>query len=290
MTTQTKTYQTLETTLDAQGVFSIKLNRPEIKNAFNEVMIAELSHLFTQVVHDETIRVVTLEGAGDIFCAGGDLNWMKKSKELTLEQNHKDTLILTRMFQAMNECPKPLVGIVQGAAIGGGVGLVAVCDIVLADTKTVFSLSEVRLGIVPACIGPFVTAKIGASHSRALFISAERFRAPKAKEIGLVHEVFQTRSEMDEHLAKLLSNLLECGPLAMKTAKDLIFNLTWPEKRNALGQSGRQSGGQSSHQSGEDCITYVSSVLAELRVQPEAQEGIGAFLEKRKPKWIKNCD
>lgn len=275
MSTLSKKYQTLETVLDSNGVLSVYLNRPEIRNAFNETMIDELAQVFGELAHNDKVRVITLEGRGDVFCAGGDLNWMKRSKELSLQENMKDTLTLTKMFQTMNECPKPVVGIVQGAAIGGGVGLVAICDIVLAEANTVFSLSEVRLGVVPACIGPFVTAKIGASHSRALFISAERFKAPKAKEIGLIHEVFNHRSEMDEYLAKLTQNLLECGPLAMKTAKELILNLTWPEKRSSISETN------------DDCIQYVSRVLAELRVKPEAQEGIGAFLEKRKPNWIK---
>lgn len=254
------------------GILEIALNRPEIRNAFNEKMIEELSRVFTREARDASVRAVVLRGNGPVFCAGGDLNWMRKSIELTLEGNLEDTLTLTRMFETMNEFPKPLVGVIHGAAIGGGVGLVSVCDIVLAEKETVFSLSEVRLGVVPACIGPFVTSKIGASRARALFISAERFKAEKAKESGLVHEVFGTRAELDAHLKSLLGNLLECGPNAMAVAKQLVLDLTWPEKRARI----------------PDCIEHVARTLAELRVRPEAQEGVTAFLEKRKPRWIQS--
>ncbi len=254
------------------GILEIALNRPEIRNAFNEKMIEELSRVFRNEAMDPKVRAVVLKGNGSVFCAGGDLNWMRKSIELTLEGNLEDTLTLTRMFETMNEFPKPLVGVIHGAAIGGGVGLVSVCDIVLAEKETVFSLSEVRLGVVPACIGPFVTSKIGASRARALFISAERFKAEKAKEAGLVHEVFGTRAELDAHLKSLLGNLLECGPNAMAVAKQLVLDLTWPEKRARI----------------PDCIEHVARTLAELRVRPEAQEGVTAFLEKRKPGWIQS--
>jgi methylglutaconyl-CoA hydratase len=246
------------------------LNRPDIRNAFNDVMIDELAKVFRQEAVDSSIRAVILRGKGDIFCAGGDLNWMKRSIELSFEDNLKDTLKLTSMFSVLNEFSKPVVGVIQGAAIGGGVGLVSICDIVLAEKETVFSLSEVRLGVVPACIGPFVTSKIGASHARALFTSAERFKAPKAKEIGLVHEVFDSTELLENHLSALMRNLLECGPTALTVAKRLVLDLTWAERRAQI----------------PDCIDYVSRTLAELRVGSEAQEGITAFLNKRKPNWI----
>ena len=186
-----------------------------------------------------------------------------------MKPNLKDTSKLTQMFATMNECPKPLIGMIHGAAIGGGVGLVSVCDIAIASSETQFSLSEVRLGIVPACIGPFVVAKIGASHARGLFISAERFAAQKAKEVGLVHEVVQTPEDLDTALERLLTNMLQCGPNAMSVAKRVVLDLSWPERRKKL----------------PDCFDYVSRTLAELRVSPEGQEGLRAFLEKRKPGW-----
>jgi len=264
-------YETLALQFNAHGVLTLSLNRPDIRNAFNAKMIEELGRVFTHEVLDPEVKVVIFQGSGGMFCAGGDLNWMKRSIELTYEENLKDTTILTQMFATLNECPKPVIGVVEGAAIGGGVGLVSICDLVLTTRNTVFSLSEVRLGIVPACIGPFVVAKIGASHARALFVSAERFKADKAKSVGLVHEVFENRAELDTYLATLTSNLLECGPKAMTVAKRLVLDLTWPEKRSRM----------------PDPIHYVSQTLAELRVGAEAQEGISAFLQKRKPSWIK---
>jgi methylglutaconyl-CoA hydratase len=172
----------------------------------------------------------------------------------------------------MNECPKPLIGRVQGAAIGGGVGLVSVCDTVIAVQDTQFSLSEVRLGIVPACIGPFVIAKIGASHARSLFVSAERFTAKRAHEIGLVHEVVPDLLALDAAVERLLGNMLQCGPNAMAVAKRLVLDLSWPERRSQF----------------SDCLEYASKTLADLRISSEGQEGIKAFIEKRKPSWVKS--
>ncbi len=261
-------YETLS--LSPGAVSLVTLNRPEIKNAFNEIMIRELAEVFAQLEQDPVVRVVVLRGAGSLFCAGGDLNWMRRSKDLTLAENQKDTLTLTRMFDQLNRFSKPLIGAIHGAAIGGGVGLVSVCDIVYAVESTQFSLSEVRLGIVPACIGPYVVSKIGASHARALFMSAERFLAKKAQAVGLVHEVFATQEQMDEALTALTQNLLQCSPQAVGVAKQLVLDLTWHDRRKAI----------------PSAVDHVSDVLARLRVTPEAQEGLSAFLEKRKPAWI----
>ena len=227
-------YETLEIKMTTPGLLTVALNRPDIRNAFNEKMIEELARVFRNEAADKSVRAVILRGNGNVFCAGGDLNWMRKSIELTYEENLQDTLKLTNMFQLMNEFPKPLVGVIQGAAIGGGVGLVSICDIVLAEKETVFSLSEVRLGVVPACIGPFVTSKVGASNARALFISAERFKADKAKQVGLVHDVFEGTASMEAHLNELCKNILECGPTALTVAKRLVLDLTTPERRGRI--------------------------------------------------------
>jgi methylglutaconyl-CoA hydratase len=263
---------TLNLSLDPRGVLTVTLNRPEIRNAFNEVLIEELSHVFETEVLKPEVRIVVLRGDGPVFCAGGDLNWMRKSIELNYEENLKDTRRLSHLFAAMNECPKPLIGRVQGAAIGGGVGLVSVCDTVIAVQDTQFSLSEVRLGIVPACIGPFVIAKIGASHARSLFVSAERFTAKRAHEIGLVHEVVPDLLALDAAVERLLGNMLQCGPNAMAVAKRLVLDLSWPERRSQF----------------SDCLEYASKTLADLRISSEGQEGIKAFIEKRKPSWVKS--
>lgn len=264
-------YQTLKADLDSRGVLTIRLNRPDIRNAFNEVLIAELLDAFGTQAHAPEVRLVAFRGEGPVFSAGGDLNWMKKSVELPLEGNLKDTLKLSKMFTTMNECPKPVVGLVHGAAIGGGVGLTSICDIVIATEETQFSLSEVRLGIVPACIGPFVISKIGASHARALFMSAERFLAPRAREIGLVHTVVKDLGAGEAELERVIANMVQCGPNAMAAAKKLVLDLSWPERRAHIG----------------DPMDFVSRMLAELRVSPEGQEGLKAFLDKRKPNWIK---
>jgi methylglutaconyl-CoA hydratase len=256
--------------LRPEGVLEVTLHRPTVRNAFNEVLIRELQEVFGALSLESYVRMLVLRGSGPVFCAGGDLNWMKRSVDLTAEENLTDTRELTRMFQTMNECPKPVIGVIHGAAIGGGVGLVSICDHVIATEDTQMSLSEVRLGIVPACIGPFVVAKIGASAARSLFITAERFQASRAQEIGLVHQVVRDERALENELGRVVDNMLQSGPQAMKIAKSLVLNLSWPEKRREL----------------PDACDYVSKTLADLRVTPEGQEGLRAFLEKRKPGWI----
>lgn len=257
--------KTMALTLE-NAVLSIELNRLEVRNAFNDELISDLQRTFDTIATDPGVRVVVLKGAGPTFCAGGDLNWMQASVQLSREENLKETRKLSRMFSTMNQCPKPLVGLVQGAAIGGGVGLVAVCDYVICSDETVFSLSEVRLGIVPACIGPFVLAKVGESHARAFFISAERFQAKRAFEVGLVHELVAKPEQLTTAVARVTKNLLQCGPNAMGVAKRLIRDL---KAKNY-----------------DEGLEYVSATLADLRISPEGQEGLKAFLEKRKPSWI----
>jgi methylglutaconyl-CoA hydratase len=262
--------KTLQVTRDPRGVLTIALNRPDVRNAFNEFVIDELYETFEQAAHDAAVKAVVLKGEGQSFCAGGDLNWMKKAVDFDFSENLRDTRKLAKMFQLLNDCPKPVIGAVHGAAIGGGVGLVSICDIVVASQETQFSLSEVRLGIVPACIGPFVIAKIGASHARGLFMSAERFTAQKALAIGLVHEVVETPAAVGPAVERILSKVLQCGPNAMAKAKQLVLSLSWPERRATLG----------------DPLEYVAQMLAELRISAEGQDGVKAFLEKRKPSWL----
>ena len=241
-----------------------------MRNAFNEVVIDELARVFGVDALDAQVKVVVLRGHGPVFCAGGDLNWMKKAVDFDYSENLNETRRLSQMFKVLNECPKPVIGLIHGAAIGGGVGLVSICDIVIATQDTQFSLSEVRLGIVPACIGLFVIAKIGASHARRFFVSAERFTAAQACASGLVHEVVEDAKASEAKLETLLGGILQCGPQAIRVAKKLVLDLSWPEKR--------------AHHS--DPLDYVSETLASLRVSEEGQEGVKAFLEKRKPKWL----
>jgi len=255
-------------------VLRIKINLPEVRNAFNEKLIEEFHKVFSAITTEEKdfekIRVVLLQGEGQAFCGGGDLKWMKRSLELTQDENLEDCLKLTQMFLAMDRTPVPVIGLVHGYAIGGGVGLVSICDHVIAARDTLFSLSEVKLGLIPACIGPFVLGKIGISQARSLFISGERFTAEKAKNIGLVHEVVES-SSLEEAGQKVLSRILEGGPNAIKAAKFLLHTLHRDLSRNEFTQS----------------LDFAAAELANLRVLPEAQEGLKAFLEKRTPTWSK---
>lgn len=262
--------KTLQVALDDRGVLTVTLHRPDVRNAFNEVVIEELGRAFGIDAARPEVKAIVLRGSGASFCAGGDLNWMKKAVDFSFQENLRDTRMLADMFATLNECPKPVIGAIQGAAIGGGVGLVSICDIAIASSETQFSLSEVRLGIVPACIGPFVVAKIGASQARRLFVSAERFGAEQAREIGLVHEIVDDPVDLDAAVERVLYNVLQCGPNAMAVAKKLVLDLSWPERRARM----------------PDCLQYVAQTLSELRISAEGQEGVRAFLEKRKPAWL----
>src|SRR5229473_4743197 len=174
---------------EADDVLVVTLNRPEVHNAFNDELIAEAVELFDNIASYPSARAVVLRASGPNFCAGADLNWMSRMISYTRAQNFRDSSALARMYELMNDCPLPLIGRIQGAAIGGGVGLVAVCDIAIAASDSKFGLSEVKLGILPAVISPYVIGKIGASHARALFLTGERFDAERALRIGLVHRV-----------------------------------------------------------------------------------------------------
>lgn len=263
-------YRTVRVSLDSQGVLHVILNRPEVRNAFNPDVMDDLAHAFGVEALKDSVKAIVLRGSGSTFCAGGDLNWMKKAVDYTYEENLADTRKLSQMFALMNECPKPVIGAIQGAAIGGGVGLVSVCDIAIASAETQFSLSEVRLGIVPACIGPFVIAKIGASQARRFFMSAERFKAQEAKEIGLIHQVVQDSNELEKSVQSFLKMILQCSPNALSVAKRLVLDLSWPERRAQF----------------PNYVEYISKTLADLRISAEGQEGVRAFLEKRQPSWI----
>ena len=248
------------------GVARVKLNRPEIHNAFNEELIAELTETFRQLEADDAVRLIVLSGEGKSFCAGADLSWMGKMKDYSVEENLADSLMLADMFHTINATTKPVIAAVQGAAMGGGVGLVAVCDYVLADTAAKFGLTEVRLGLVPAAISPFVIAKMGESHARATFLSGERFSAKAAMRFGLVHEVTE---ELPERLDEVIAEHLKAGPQAVREAKKLIADVLAMQGNPAKQRS------------------HTAEVISRLRVSDEGQEGMSALLEKRKPEWVK---
>jgi len=242
----------------------LTLNRPDVRNAFNEELIAELSAWTIALEEEAEARVVVIGGAGKVFCAGADIAWMAKTVRYTEEENMRDAIAASRMFAALNGLPVPVVGRVQGAALGGGAGLAAVCDIVVAEEAAVFGFTEVKLGIVPAVISPFVLEKIGRSAARELFLTGSRFSAARAKELGLVHQVV-TAAALDSAVDAYVQELLTGGSEAIATAKSLIANV-WDQPL-------------------ESAMPMTAAAIAMRRVSAEGQEGLKAFLEKRKPGW-----
>jgi methylglutaconyl-CoA hydratase len=250
----------------------VTLNRPEVRNAFNEELIAEMTAWAESVTLRRDsgqaaggeARVAVLSGAGKMFSAGADLAWMAKMVAYTHEENVRDARGMARMFEALDRLPIPLVGRIHGAALGGGAGLAAVCDIAVAAEDASFAFTEVKLGILPAVISPFVLAKIGRSAARELFLTGARFGAARAREIGLVHAV-AAEAELDRVVAKYVNDLLTSAPGAVAAAKQLIAEVS---SRTPTGAT-----------------EYTIDAIAERRVSPEGQEGMTAFLAKRPPSW-----
>ncbi len=242
----------------------VALNRPEVRNSFDRELIAEVRAAFERLADEAAIRVVVLSGNGKAFCGGADVNWMRASLELSHDENVADARTLSQMFRAIDRIPKPAVARVHGSALGGGAGLVAVCDVAIAAEDTVFGFTETRLGIIPAVISPFVLAKIGTSHARALALSGERFDARRAREIGLVHEVVVAEN-LDAAVARVCKELLAAGPTAIVAIKRLLADV-------------RET-------SYEATLDLTANAIAKQRTSAEGQEGLRAFLEKRKPSW-----
>jgi methylglutaconyl-CoA hydratase len=242
----------------------VTLNRPEVRNAFNEPVIDELTRWAGEVGADGDVRVAVLRGAGKAFCAGADLQWMSRMVTYSHEENVRDATAMARMYAALDRLPIPLVGRVHGAALGGGAGLVAVCDIVVAEEQSTFGFTEVKVGILPAVISPYVLTKIGMAATRELFLTGKRFDAARAKEVGLVHCV-APEAELDRCVAEYVGELLDAAPEAIATVKELL--------RKVYGRPV------------QDTIGITADTIAARRVSPEGQEGMKAFLEKRKPRW-----
>ena len=256
-------YKHLKRTDDGP-VVTVTLSRPDAHNALNADLIEELTRCFEEISDDERIRVVVISGEGSSFCAGADIGYMRETADFSYEENLEDARRLAMMFWTIDECPKPLLARVQGAAMGGGAGLVAVADVSVADSEARFAFSEVRLGIAPATISPFVVRKVGASHARSLFVTGERFDAERAQHIGLVHRVV-SRDGLDEAVDEKVGELLQGGPVAQATMKALLRRLETTEPMEAPGLTAR--------------------VISELRTGEEGQEGLAAFIEKREPRW-----
>ena len=257
-------YKTLQ--IAAQhGVGVIWMNRPDVRNAFNETMIAELTRAFKAADADKSLRAVVLAGHGAAFCAGADLNWMKKMSGYSLKENHADAMALTAMLNTIYMMKKPTVARVHGPAFAGGMGLVAACDIAVAAQEAEFCLSEVKLGLIAATISPYVVAAMGERHARRYFLTAERFTAAEAFRIGLVHDIVRM-DELDACVNALLGHLLSASPAAIAASKELIRAVA----RAPIDQK---------------MMADTAARIAAARTSPDGKEGIRSFLEKRKPAW-----
>ncbi len=249
-------------------VATIWMNRPDLHNAFDETLIAELTAACVALDDDADVRVVVLAGRGKSFSAGADLNWMKRAANNGIDDNLSDARALARMLRTLAEMKKPTIARVQGAALGGGMGLASACDVAVASTKAVFATSEVKFGIIPSAISPYVLRAIGARQATRYFQSAERIDAARAREIGLVHETVEP-DQLDAKVQEIVAALLQGGPCAQAAAKDLIRAVDGQQVNDTL-------------------VEETAHRIAHLRATPEAREGISAFLEKRSPNWMGN--
>jgi len=256
----------IELEIDDSRIARLSLNRPDVHNAFNAELIAELARVFGEIAEAGDVRALVLTGSGKSFSAGADMNWMRGMARAGEAENRADAAGLAAMLRKLDELPCPTVARVNGAAMGGGGGLVACCDIAVAGANARFALSEVRLGLIPATIAPFVLARIGAGQARRWMLTAERFDALKAREIGLVHEVTEP-DQLDEMIDRITGAVVETGPVASSECKKLIRALS------------------ATSFSAMEADRLTADWIARLRVSPEGQEGLTAFLEKRKPDW-----
>jgi methylglutaconyl-CoA hydratase len=263
---ETTAYATISLDLKDQVAW-IYFDRPSVHNAFNAELIREMTDAVARVGADETVRVVVLTGKGKSFCAGADLNWMREIVEYSYEQNLEESRALTEVLHSIFSLSKPTIAMVNGSAIGGGTGFLSACDIAVAAEEAFFGLSEVKIGLVPAAISPYVIWKIGEGKAREYFLTGRRIPAEKAKEIGLVNEVVPL-NELEKTVLRLIDLLVTSGPEAMARCKELIFHVP--------------------KMSLEEAKEYTAKMIAGLRVSEEGQEGMAAFLEKRKPRWVRD--
>ena len=248
------------------GVHTITLNRPEIRNAFNDVLIGEIREAFETVSRRADVRCVVLAAHGPAFCAGGDLNWMRRMADYTREQNLADAGGLAAMLRAIDQCPHPTIARVQGDVFAGGLGLVSACDVAVCADSATFCLSEVKIGLIPATISPYVVRAIGARASRRYFLTAERFSAAEAHRIGLVHESVPM-DQLDASVQALVQALCANSPMAVKDAKRLVDTVAGQDINEAL-------------------IATTVAGIADSRASADGKEGVQAFLDKRKPAWL----
>jgi methylglutaconyl-CoA hydratase len=259
-------YKTIRVGIEDE-VATISLNRPEIRNAFNEVMISEITSAFLEIEKENEVRAIILKGEGKSFCAGADLNWMRGVANYSFEQNYEESFRLSQCFYSIYTSTKPTIAVVHGAAIGGANGLLAACDIALCDSETVFSLSEVKIGIVPACISPYVIKRVGEYGARELMLTGRRINGTEAEKYRLVNKSLPS-AELMTSLNEMVSLLKSSGPKAITQCKKLI-----DEVSNNINL--------------DEALSYTAHMIADIRASAEGQEGMAAFLEKRKPRWVK---
>lgn len=248
------------------GVSTVTLNRPDVRNAFNQEVIAELTAVFLELGRRPEVRCVVLAASGTAFCAGADLNWMKRMASYSRDENLDDATALARMLEVIYECPKPTLAKVQGDVYAGGLGLVAACDIAIAADTAHYCVSEVRIGLIPATISPYLIRAMGARAAHRWFLTAERFAAAQATACGLVHEAVPA-GDLDARVAALARTLVQAGPEAVKACKKLLHDVAGQEMSDSL-------------------LEDTAERIADIRVTPEGREGIAAFLDKRKPNWL----
>ena len=259
------TFTTL--TISREGkTATVTLNRPDVRNAFNETTIAEITRAFRELGADADLRAIVLAANGPAFCAGADLNWMKKMAGYTHAENHADALQLAEMLRTIYLCPKPVVARIQGDCYAGGMGLVAACDIIVAVEEANFCLSEVKLGLIPATISPYVIKAMGENASRRYFLSAERFGAQEALRIGFAHEVVAADA-LDAKVAEIVKALVNNSPNAVHHAKVLVREVVGQTVNDAL-------------------LADTAERIAQIRASEQGREGVASFLEKRKPSWL----
>ena len=258
-------FETLTITRD-ERVATVTLNRPDVRNAFNETTIAEIKQAFSELGDDAALRAIVLAANGPAFCAGADLNWMKKMAGYTHAENHADALQLAEMLRTIYLCPKPVVARVQGDCYAGGMGLVAACDIIVAVEEANFCLSEVKLGLIPATISPYVIKAMGENAARRYFLTAERFGAQEALRIGFVHDVVSAEA-LDAKVAEIVKALVNNSPNAVQQAKVLVREVVGQEVNDAL-------------------LADTAERIAQIRASDQGREGVASFLEKRKPAWL----
>ena len=256
------------TQIDSRGIARVILNNPDKHNAFDDQMIIKLTEAFEAVATNSDVRIMLLQSEGKSFSAGADLGWMKRMARYSYQQNLSDAHALAAMLKALHQMPIPTIARVQGAAFGGALGLISCCDIAVASSKASFALSEVKIGLVPSTISPYVIAAIGERHAKRYFMTAERFDANTALQISLVHEAVEERF-LDDKVEQLITMILSNGPEAVVAAKQLVFAISGKAIDSTL-------------------IKHTCEVIAGIRVSAQGQEGLNAFLDKRKPHWLKD--